>query len=310
MSPVRSVLTLLGTVVAFVVAGCGTPSSKNPAVSSPTSTPSPAAVSGTTLNGNWLLFGTMPTYFPSATVVTPGLAVSFNVEQGKVTGSASVQQACTSGVPFGWNFLGDLTGTVAADGSFSAAAPSSAGVSFTIKGTVPGADHTGWSGSYAFATTDPRASCAINLDGNFTAQPVPDVDGTFTGEGALTSFSGSGLVPQAGVVIGMTQTLHQGQYATTSSGASTYNAQRLGGTLEVSGIPCFSKGTSSTFFSNSLDGDEFETYWDMEDGSQASIWGTIEDPNASKLDVDFMVVSGGKCDGSYIFNPTPLVLGR
>ncbi len=305
----RCVLALLFVAAAALI-GCGVSSPGTPPGTPPVAPPAKTATPGATLGGNWLLFGTMPSFFPSATTATPGLAVSFDVENGKVSGAASLQQACTSGLPFAEVFENGLTGTVAPDGTFSTTVPAGFGQTFTITGTVPTTAGAPWTGSYVASNISNSALCPFNLTGKFTAVAVADLTGTFTGNGPLTSFNGLGVGPAPGAIIGLTQTLQQRGYVPSTSSNQVYSDLELGGVLQVTGISCFSKGTPSTFFSSLVIGNRFETNYDMDDGSQLIVEGVIEDTATTKLSVDFMVDSNGRCAGTYQLNAAPIILSR
>jgi hypothetical protein len=70
----------------------------------------------------------------------------------------------------------------------------------------------------------------------------------------------------------------------------------LFGTIDVSGVPCFTQGKSDGTPFNRLEGDSAELHFTMDDGAEISMHGLFSNEKESSILVNILVVRGGKCD--------------
>ncbi len=291
-------------MVCFGAVGCG---SSNPAVN--TVQPTPPAVN---LKGNWLLTGALPT--SSELQPAAGFTATFDVNGTAVTATMEVRSVCGAigtGEIFG---LGGsfLTGTVAEDGSFTVktttqgALPQSA---VTITGAIPKAPGATWVGNYTISGG--TGTCAPNGSGSFAAESIGPVTGTYTGTGnlELASTSGLGSVPTLTTVPStVTLTLQQDGPLYGLPPATVDSEIAVDGSVQVSGVPCFSKGTVSTVQTGIISGAIAQPTFLMDDGSKMIVVAEVLDDGAKKLWVHDLNVIGGKCAGVYLFGSAPLIV--
>ncbi len=263
--------------------------------------PKPAQPNAAALAGNWLIYGALP---PPPVVAfgssqPKGLAVSIDVIGTSLVATASVQSQCGSVGSLEASYGGVLTGTVAADGTFTLATPATQNAAvpaLTIQGTAPASTSASWSGSYSFTLN--AATCVANDKGTFLATPIQDVTGAYTGTTSILA---------TGASVSVTANLQQGGASPISSTTGVSSKSALSGTLQITGFSCFTKGVAS---SGLVEGDRAFTIFTMEDGSTLTMTGYLLDVNASRLSVPSLMVLGGKCNGSYANPFTPLVLQR
>lgn len=127
---------------------------------------------------------------------------------------------------------------------------------------------------------------------------MSQLTGTFSGAATVLSFSGSGSGATPGSSLGVNATLTQGADFTPGD-ATTYNAQVLQGQLQISGIPCFTHGTTAGALSSFLLGNVFNGNFTMDDGSLVFVEGTIDDAPTTHLLLNSVSVAGGICSGTY-----------
>jgi hypothetical protein len=283
---------------AALMAGCG----------GGTPAPPPPVVTPSNLGGNWLLYGAFPKAIGSSSN-PPGMAASFDVIGSNIVASAGVNTTC-GGAGFTGTFGEVLRGTVAADGSFSVAMPQSTGAppfgTLTISGKVPSSASAAWTGSYSLTSS---MGCTFTQTGSFSATPVQDVSGMYTGTGSLLIASGPGN--PASVPITLSLTLQQGAPLYGPTGPTPLSS-RLGiaGSIQVQGFSCFSKGTTSMTTGSGVEGGPVLLSFVMDDGSAVTVLGSIDDVAASTLDIDLFQVMSGSCSGLYSFGLDPLVVHR
>ena len=82
-------------------------------------------------------------------------------------------------------------------------------------------------------------------------------------------------------------------------GTQTYLA--LGGSLQITGSPCFSSGTISTISPSEVDGSSVDAAFLMDDGSMLNVSGFLTDTTANSIAVKIFNVRGGQCSGLYFF---------
>lgn len=286
---------LAGALLAMC--GCGAP---------PTSSAPPPATPNGTLAGNWLLFGQIPGLSASST--SSGMVAGFSVINNTIIASATLQGTCSNSVAFGATFGGVLTGAIAADGTFTASAPAlpspSGAVAFTIQGKVPATAGTPWNGSYTY--TDTNTLCPASLSGAFTATHMGDVTGTYSGTGSLAPVFGSAT----GTPVTLSMMLQQGATLYGPSGAAGYSNLALNGTVQVSGISCFTKGQTSTVLPSVVEGSRVLLEFTMDDGSTMQVLGGILNMGATQLGVQILEVKSGQCAGIHSFSAPYMVVSR
>ncbi len=239
--------------------------------------------------------------------------MSFDVNGSAITGAGHFDFTCSSGSgSVGFGFGAVLTGTVTSDGSFTIAPPPIAvgGTipNITISGIVPKVTGGSWEGTYKVSGGPPL--CLVATSGSFTATMFSDVSGTYGGSGAAVLFP-SGVAKGSAAQLTLGVTLQQGgALYQLGEVAATYSRLALNGSINVDGIPCFSKGTSSQNADSLMEGSQFVAGFDMNDGSRLQLVGEVVLPDASQLNVIGFNVVSGTCAGAYTFGLTPLALKR
>jgi hypothetical protein len=146
--------------------------------------PVPVVPAVSPLAGNWLIVGPMPSNefsFPPMSGFS--LAMSFDVtgNDALATGFASGSCAPPPTSPFvnaAFSFGATVTGTIAADGSFTLQSPGNVPVdSLSIQGKVPQANGDPFLGSYTASFNSPTGRCTASYSGMFTATSFPPVSG-------------------------------------------------------------------------------------------------------------------------------------
>ena len=285
-------LALCGT---FALSGCGGVPVASTSVTTTSSTSS--------LAGNWLLYGGMPVNNPSG--LTAGLVLDIQVIGTQIVASARVQGNCSATSSFGITYSSVLSGAIAADGSFTISSPNlSSAVLLSVKGNVPTTAGGSWPGTYSVAFGG--LGCTTTQTGAFTATPVAQVTGTYSGTGTAQSLTGS---TNSSVPITLSLALQQGSpiYLNGTGVSSTLG---LSGSLAIQGLSCFSKGTTSTQEPSELEGNEVFTNFTMDDGSRVELLGDITDVNASTISMNTLFIASGTCAGTYTFLFKPLLLSH
>ena len=95
-----------------------------------------------------------------------------------------------------------------------------------------------------------------------------------------------------------------------SSAPSTSVKYGLGGSLQVSGFSCFTKGAVSTTRNNELEGSTLALNYTMDDGSNLAFQASVATAQARQLNVSGIQVTGGQCAGTYSSFLSPLGLQR
>ncbi len=273
----------------------------------------PAPAQPANVAGNWLLLGSLPSAVTRNPA--PNAAVSFDVKGGQITGAGTFDFPCTSGSgSVGFGFGAVLAGVVASDGSFTLASPDTAdvlsGPRIRLSGSVPKVAGEAWQGIYsATSASGSTAPCTVESTGTFVATAIADLTGTYAGKGSGYFFPG-GNAPGNSEPLALTLTLEQG--GTLYGGPTPVLNTRLalGGSINVAGIPCFSKGVDSPNKESFSQGTEFSAAFVMDDNSTLSLVGDVLALDASELAILGATIDGGKCAGSYSFGPTPLFVHR
>jgi hypothetical protein len=242
------------------------------------------------LGGNWLIAGTLPE------ISAPGFgyAVTLDVIDHQISASTSFGFRC-SGDDSASTYAPLQAATIASDGSFqmeSTDFPNTApAIGLLLQGTAPTGAQSAWPGSFAFANAP--AGCELPSSGNFTATPISQVTGTYSG-----SFTPGSLTNTPGTPLSVQVKLQQGGIF---PGSTQYSLMVMSGSIEVEGSPCVSSGTSTSTPTsyNSIGGDFFSINFAMNDGSVWQTAGFIEDTGAQKLLLDPGIgISGGACQYS------------
>lgn len=286
-------------LVSLLFLGCG-------GTSSPGGTTQVPTAGASSLDGNWLLAGTLPQQ--QIVVGTPppfGLAIDLNVSQNRVTGFASERVNCSAGMSLS---LGSISGTVASDGTFtlqSAEVINAAVPILTITGTAPATPGSGWEGS--FTLTEPSGiTCSTPLTGQFSAASIPLLSGTYTGTVPLML---SGI--QSGSATPVSITLQQGGVPSSNSMGLFPGDLLLSGTIEFQGQGCLTSGTTAGALdplgmpeTSSVQGDSIHASFLMNDGSTLIVSGSISALDSSKISVDFFTSVGGTCPSQFTLATT------
>jgi len=264
------------TALSFgVLAGCGS--------GTQTKGSQPAAVDPT--SGNWVFVPANP--LSGGTVsLPPFLSGSLMASGGQLTADFLVSPFSVS-CSLSTSFDVSLTGTVQGSQLTLTSAPWNSGV-FTVTGTV-GSGGSSFSGEWSV-----KGGCADGASGEFAANYVPAVTGTWTGV--------LGTVPgqSSTVLTGSTVTLQLVQAA-----EPTQFSFPLTGTITVSGSSCgFSTGTlmqlpgGDPLAPSSITGYNWTAEAEMSDGkSIVAAVGVLDASNAGSWLME-MGVAGGSCDGA------------
>jgi hypothetical protein len=281
---ISAVVLIAGSVS---LAGCGAVSGMNGA---------PVGAS-TNLVGNWLLAGSLPS-IGTPTPAATGVTATFDVTGTSVVGALTTQLPCGSS-GFTADLGGVVSGTVAADGSFTLQTPTIGlgGNTETIQGHVPTTAGGGWTGTYTIVIS----GCGT-LTGQIAATPIPLIGGTFAGTTTLAPF-GSPPVP-----VTVTTNLLQGGNVTNGS-STLYSAVFLGGTIAIAGSPCFTSGTSSGAVPRvgAVEGNTVIAQFLMNDGSTLEMIGSISSVDSTRLQVSFLLTGTGTC-GQLGATPSTLLI--
>jgi len=260
--------------------------------------PAALAVSGASLNGNWNIVGNgAPASFPS-------LSFALIVEGNQLYAQGNMDVGC-DGPPGGQSGGGGglyLTGQLAADGTFTLTEPAGTGLTLdgnpiqvVVTGTAAGSTAASWTGTYAMTTAADATGCIVNETGSFTATAFAPVTGTYSG--ALTE-DNSGTVG-----VNATVDVTQGTAASEKSieQTTTYYLP-LTATIAVTGIPCFTHGTSSVSQLdglNTVEGSIVSMGFLMDDGSQLLMLGQMTGTDAASINFQLIAINGGQCANSY-----------
>lgn len=183
---VRAWLSLAACGAGLLLSGCG---GGAPAV----------PVTPSTLAGNWLIVGPMPTD-GLETPLAFRLALTFDVIGNNLVAAGSGNDFCGNNSESSFGFVSVATGTVANDGSFTLQTPASVSglptTTVSIKGTIPTANDSPWPGSYTASFATPfTPTCASGQAGTFTATSFPLVSGIYVGTGSVQTVTSGVTMP-------------------------------------------------------------------------------------------------------------------
>jgi len=238
------------------------------------------------LNGNWLISGSLPsgTTAPPANGVL-NFAATLSASNGQITGAGTFSYPC-SGLSGSYGFT--ITGSVGSSEAFTAQASiPQPGVSLNFSGTPPSQSDGVWSGTYTYV----NPGCPQTLSGKFTATPLGNLTGTYTGSTSLSPGYGTGTP------VSLTVQLTQGGNVTLPSGTTEYSAYALAGAITVTGSTCFHSGAlaTSTNYQYAVAGNYVNLVFTMDDGSTLDMAGTFTDIAANMISISSGVVSSGPC---------------
>ena len=277
MTSGRAIRLALIFIVSNVLFGCGTV--VLPVYTSP-------------LIGNWNIAGN------SALGQYPLLSLAVFVNGNQITASGFVAVQCTNqGGGVGSTI--SLAGTIATDGSFQLAEPSSplpGGTQVVVSGTVPAQGATTWSGSYSIIDAS-STNCVFSQTAPFTAAALAPFDGTYAGPATFS--------PNAPGNVSFSIVVSQGAVATAQHLSGPVSYLPLTATITVSGSPCFTHGSTAvnTFGADEIQGDFSFINFAMDDGSLVLFNGMFASPDESAINPAEFSVSGGKCNQE-TFNAT------
>ncbi|HEU5339723.1 hypothetical protein [Edaphobacter sp.] len=222
--------------------------------------------------------------------------MTFDVNGKNIVAGGFGSNFCDN-VASSFEFGSVVTGTVAADGSFTLTG--SANEPFpavTIKGTVPQASGESWPGSYAVSLTSPHApQCDANVSGTFTATSFPLVNGVYVGTGSNETLSNGVLVSTP---VTFQVTLQQGGKLTNPVNGVTspvYSNSVLTGSVRVQGSPCFTSGVTGSTPVSGVEGNKVDARFTMNDGSTLTILGSLTDATETRIITNIAIVAGGQC---------------
>ncbi|MBS1801688.1 MAG: hypothetical protein JSS95_17895 [Acidobacteria bacterium] len=261
------------------------------------SAPAPMASS---LAGNWLIVGPMPTIAPG--IAPPPerfrLAVTMDAVGDNVVAAGFGNHVCP-GFTESFSIGSVLSGAVAKDRTFSLGSSSIfPNMAMTLTGKIPAVGQGQWTGNYNVSFTTPPsglATCVETLSDTFTATSFPLVSGVYVGT-ASNGFSLNG-VPIT-TTMSLQVTLQQGGTATDFRGNTVTSNAVLTGSIKVTGSPCFSSGTITGTPSSSVLGNEVHAAFAMDDGSTLEFIGSMTDATESKIATNLVLITGGQCGGS------------
>lgn len=258
---------------------------------------------------------------PQVTLGSPsqGFAISFDVKGDTITASGELSATSNGCGIFGVTYGALLTGTIAADGTFSVSSPpsalSSAAPAINVKGTVPTAAGQPFQGTYTLTASTLSINngpvCSLNQSGSFTATPVQDVTGTYAGTGGFQVSSGGlgGTTTTQPVTVSMALQQRGTLYGPTGAAGVT-SALALSGSLQVSGLACFSSGTTGTTGSSLIEGSRVLVTFTAGDGTRAMVLGSLKDTEARQIGIELIQVTGSQCNAVYDFLPNALIVQR
>jgi hypothetical protein len=245
----------------------------------------------TNLSGNWLLAGALP----ASTSITPSaisVTATFDVNGNNVTGIVQALVPCLTIGAIGSPII--VSGTVAADGSFTLSNVVIAGIAstqaFTLQGKIPAAAGGTWAGNYSF--TNSGSACAGVTNGVVAASPIALVAGTFSGTASLGN-QGTALSQATPIKV----TLQQGGPVNVANSPSSNLP--LSGTIAVSSN-CITSGTSTGApIAGFVEGSQAGAMFLMNDGSTVLLDGQITAQDSSRLSVQMFTTNVGTCNQGF-----------
>ncbi len=285
MGILRSLSASFGTLLVLGLTACGTSGS-----GSSTSTPV-TSTAPTTLTGNWQLSGTrVPPVYPL-------FSTTLNVSGSQISGSTSIMFQCTPTSTYGFNNF-PFVGTIAPDGTFQATGQFGTAPDFTMQATLMGSSPPAsaplvWSGSYQINfTSTGNFPCSFNRTVAFNAQAIPPITGTYVGPAVNTNY-GPGPFGSAAT---LSLQLTQGASTLVTTGASSRYQIPLTATLAISGSTCATSGTTmGALLPSYLYGDGYTLNLLLNDGSNLSLNGSLNDLAASKISMSYIAGKGSTC---------------
>lgn len=248
-------------------------------------------VAAPALTGNWNIVGDSSfRHFPS---------VSFAlIESGSDLYAQGIFLADCRNHPVGGGGSVELRGQAAPDGTFVLIQPVSNSiridgdpVQVIVHGMAPIGGAGGWSGTYSITTPAGSSGCLLGDSGSFTAVPFQPVSGTYSG--TLREDNLGPGKPTVSVVVTQGDPVAQ-----SVANGQTYWRLPLTGTISVSGIPCFTHGSTGLYLT-SVAGSHIAMAFTMDDGSLLTLTGSLTDTSSASLNVIAFSAFGGQCSQAY-----------
>jgi hypothetical protein len=263
-----------------------------PLVDAQSATDSPQS-SVSPLNGNWYIAGNrVKQQFPI-------LSVYLHVDGTHVTGHGYVQARCPNAPESGGGGSLALNGEIGADGIFTLKNGPRTTLQVALSGKIPAQGTNTWSGEYTLAGNISHNCPGYSQRASFTATSLPPLSGAFSG---VLKNANETEPRDATFRITVTQGPPASQ---TLKRGDAYFYLPLTGTVQVSGLSCFSHGqayalTYSTHGSvpsrySTLGGDFLNLWFEMDDESQVNMLALFADPGASALKIIEARIVGGDC---------------
>lgn len=264
------------------LAGCG---------GTPASTSNTSGIYPANLTGDWKLAGALPDHTVTNSPPAFGLTATFLAVNNAISGTVTAQLVCTGGglITTG-PFATIVTGTVAADGSFSLQTPTTGpGSSLTavISGHVPATAGGAWTGNYVLSSSVTGCSPA---SGAISASSFPSFSGTYKGNLVANALTGQTVSVSTTITEG-------GTYGSGSTAA--YIPSLLAGTITLQGAGCLTSGTPPSS-SGSVQGNTLVALFQMNDGSTLQMLASAVSSDGSQLDVEFTDLGNGTCNSSLL----------
>lgn len=248
------------------------------------------------LGGNWLLVGSMPSYY--ASTQQPEITVTIDVDGSNIKANGFGNYPCGS---FSSSFQFELNGAIDKNGSFNLAQK---GVyqnqEVTISGQAPIAGGA-WLGNYILNF---GGSCAASLSGNFNATPISQIKGVYAGTltGAPRHNDPQSLPP-----LKVQLTLQQGSSATDPTTGKTVTSNLpITANIQVENSSCFTSGTAS----GQIRGNFISAKLSMDTGGWIIFNATFSDTGGMHLDGINAQLLEGKCGYFYPLPALPTYWGQ
>jgi hypothetical protein len=241
----------------------------------------PLATPGGQADGNWLITGNRQTN------QYPVLSAALLINGNQISATGDLAYQCPSITILSSAGFVQLTGQIASDGTFQLTTlqppvPLSTAM-ITIQGKVPAKGSSSWTGSYSI-----DIGCTANQSGTFTATPIPPVNGTYSG-----SFTGTPLLAAS-------LQITQGSPYTASSLGTQFAVNPLAATITIQGSPCFKQGTTAgSLYDSQIMGEFISLNFIMDDGSQLSVSGTLNNTSETSIDNVFFMVIKNQCSSPF-----------
>lgn len=177
-----------------------------------------------------------------------------------------------------------FAGTVDSTGNVNLISSPSNGQVITLSGVVSSDGGTLAGGKYSVT-----GGCADKDSGTATGYRIPNISGAYAGSGTLGG-TAVGVTPQQITVSGQI----------TQATVPTDFSYSLSSSISITGIPCFSSGTSVSQpqpLGGIIFGKHFIVLYTMNDGSQFSMSGEVD--STGKILTTIFLVTSGTCNKDF-----------